>query len=85
MYCCYFFIFSTSFNRDISELMRKYAGVVKQHSLMCKRCGTSRSPIYCRMCTFFGPNFPDIIPVHTDVSKHPGCEEQHHDDIVNWA
>ena len=37
------------------------------------------------MCTFFGPNFPDIIPVHTDVSKHPGCEEQHHNDIVDWG
>ena len=29
------------------------------------------------MCTFFGPNLlPDIIPVHNDVSNHPGCEDE---------
>ena len=68
---------------NVSEL-RKYAGK-KQHSVTCKSCRSSRSPMYCRICTFRGPNFPDIIPVHTDVSRHPGCADQHQEDIEDWG
>ena len=60
--------------------LRKYADK-KQHSVTCKSCRSSRSPMYCRICTFRGHNFPDIIPVHTDVSRHPGCADQYQEDI----
>ena len=29
------------------------------------------------MCTFFESNLiPNIIPLHNDVSNHPGCEDE---------
>ena len=69
---------------NVAEL-RKYTGK-KQHSIRCKSCrGGARSPMYCRICTFKGPNFPDIIAVHTDVSRHPGCVDKHLEDIADWG
>ena len=76
----YFYLLFLKMYDNVLEL-RKYAGK-KQHSVTCKSCRSSRSPImYCRICTFRGHNFPDIIPVHTDVSRHPGCADQYQDDI----
>lgn len=60
---------------NVSEL-GKYAGK-KQHSVTCKSCHEARSPIYCRLCTFRGPMFPQIIAVHTDEYRHPGCADKH--------
>ena len=65
---------------NVSEL-RKYAGK-KQLSVTCKSCRSSRSPMYSRMCTFRGYNFPDIIPV---LSRHPGCADQYQEDIEEWG
>jgi hypothetical protein len=73
---------------DITEL-KKYSvdGGNKAHHLSCKSCGdaNSRSAQYCRICTFKGPNFPDIIPIHTNAATHGDCLTKHKEDIRDWG
>ena len=65
---------------DITEL-KKYSvdGGNKAHHLSCNSCGdaNSRSAQYCRISTFKGPNFPNIIPIHTNAATHGDCLTKH--------
>ena len=79
------FIYHSEYG-NVSEL-KKYSGEGKQHQLSCKSCADtkSRTSNYCRICTFKGPNFPDIIPVHTNLGTHSHCSARHQEDIEAWG